>query len=75
MSAKRTRLSPVYLTAPERDLTRQSIDVLLNLLQPEAESHLSMTKPTKFARSFTRQRLVDLRSLFEDRDAAPVSTS
>lgn len=61
----RTRLTPVYLTVAERDLACQAIDVLTDQLEPGKEYNSSSTR---FARSFTRQRLLELRALFEDKE-------
>lgn len=62
MSVKRTRLSPVYLTATERDTVRQALEFMASELEPARENGLY--RPTIWARSFTRQRLLDITALF-----------
>lgn len=60
----RTRTRPVYLTDDERDLITGALDTLLLQLTPESERHLALSQATKFARSFTYQRIIQVRGLF-----------
>lgn len=71
MSTKRTRLSPVYLTATERDLVRQALGSLGDHLAPSNQENIS--RASIWAKSYTRQRLADLAALFADKGATGAS--
>lgn len=63
--AKRTRLRPVYITDHERDLIVSALDVVAVSLLPIND--VDATKvATKFARAYTRQRILDCIALFRE---------
>lgn len=70
MGPKRTRLTPVYLTATERDLLVSGMTVLRSALDPlngTAESTVA------FAKSFTCRRIDEVVELLRAVDKKPVS--
>lgn len=61
---KRTRLSPVYLTAAERELIVNGLSVLTELLARDLPNE---GKVNAFARAYTAQRIKDVIALFQGR--------
>lgn len=70
MSPKRVLLAPVYLTTGERDLVRQAVNVLAESLAPPTDNTETTKLATKWAKSYTRKRLLEVCALFEDKPEA-----
>lgn len=63
MSTKRTKLSPVYMTAAERDMVASALAELHSQLQGS-----SFSDADKWAKSYTRRRITEVRALFLDKE-------
>lgn len=63
MSTKRTKLSPVYMTAAERDMVASALEELSQQLVGT-----SYCSADKWAKSYTRRRITEVRALFLDKE-------